>query len=215
MMYYIIINKKQEGPFSKEEIVQKGIDKNSPIWHEGLPDWVKASDIPDFKSYFLSKPPTRRNPFTNIKYKGLYILTAVLILFISGRCLYKSNSSSQNNDTVTIEMLTKQNFEQQKMIEELQKELNQNIDKNRSISDREMRNRIEIQRYTLQATLRDTESRLDKAKANLADVEDIHLLRMPWEKEEQVQDAKNTILKLETEINRLKISINKLAETGY
>lgn len=45
MQYYIIVNGSQLGPYSKEELNLQGITSETLVWHEGLPDWVKAAEV--------------------------------------------------------------------------------------------------------------------------------------------------------------------------
>lgn len=47
MKYYIVVNKEQKGPYEYEELSQIGLNINTPVWREGLPQWVKASQLPE------------------------------------------------------------------------------------------------------------------------------------------------------------------------
>ncbi|MDE6410200.1 MAG: GYF domain-containing protein [Muribaculaceae bacterium] len=47
MQYYIIVNGSQLGPYSKEELSLQGITAETLVWHEGLPEWVKANAVPE------------------------------------------------------------------------------------------------------------------------------------------------------------------------
>lgn len=47
MQYYIILNGSQLGPYSKEELSLQGITSETLVWHEGLPEWVKANTVPE------------------------------------------------------------------------------------------------------------------------------------------------------------------------
>ena len=51
MLYYIIYNNTQQGPMNKEELVKYGLNYNSDVWTEGLPSWVKASEIAELKIF--------------------------------------------------------------------------------------------------------------------------------------------------------------------
>lgn len=51
MPYYIIYNNTQQGPMNKEELVKYGLNYNSDVWTEGLPAWVKASEIAELKVF--------------------------------------------------------------------------------------------------------------------------------------------------------------------
>ena len=47
MEFHMIVNGKQEGPFSVEELAQKGITPESEVWAEGMSDWQQAGDVPE------------------------------------------------------------------------------------------------------------------------------------------------------------------------
>jgi len=45
MEFHLIVNGKQEGPFSVEELSQKGITPESEVWAPGMDDWKQAGDV--------------------------------------------------------------------------------------------------------------------------------------------------------------------------
>lgn len=45
MEYWIIIDNKHAGPYSASQLVDAGLDADTLVWHEGLTDWVKASEV--------------------------------------------------------------------------------------------------------------------------------------------------------------------------
>lgn len=45
--YYIIINDRQAGPFSREALRSQNLRPDSLVWRTGLPDWIKASELPE------------------------------------------------------------------------------------------------------------------------------------------------------------------------
>lgn len=47
MEFHLIVNGKQEGPFTIEELAQKGITPESEVWTEGMDDWRQAGDVPE------------------------------------------------------------------------------------------------------------------------------------------------------------------------
>ena len=54
MKYFIIQHDTQLGPYSLEDLKLALIDRNTLIWHEGLSDWTKASDLDELKEIFVS-----------------------------------------------------------------------------------------------------------------------------------------------------------------
>lgn len=56
-IYYLHIGEKQSGPFDIEELKQKDITKETPIWYQGLNDWTTAGEINELSSFFQGTPP--------------------------------------------------------------------------------------------------------------------------------------------------------------
>jgi len=47
MEFHLIRNGKQEGPFTVEELAQKGLTPESEVWAPGMADWQQAGDVPE------------------------------------------------------------------------------------------------------------------------------------------------------------------------
>jgi len=60
--YFIHNGKDQEGPFSFEELKQKGITSKTSIWFEGISAWTEAQNIEELKPIFISSPPPFEKP---------------------------------------------------------------------------------------------------------------------------------------------------------
>lgn len=65
--YYAIIEGKQAGPFSEQElsrlISEKKVFKETYIWKPGMPKWEIAEKLPEIiKLVALSPPPFQQNP---------------------------------------------------------------------------------------------------------------------------------------------------------
>lgn len=45
MRYWIIIDDRHAGPFSARQLLDTGLTADTLVWHEGLPDWVRAADV--------------------------------------------------------------------------------------------------------------------------------------------------------------------------
>lgn len=48
MTYYFDNSGTSTGPLSKEQLKGK-ISKDTLVWYEGQPDWIKASEVEDLK----------------------------------------------------------------------------------------------------------------------------------------------------------------------
>lgn len=56
MKYWLIINNRQTGPLTAEEIAAGGyLRRDTPVWHEGLPNWITAGDVEELAA--LLTPP--------------------------------------------------------------------------------------------------------------------------------------------------------------
>lgn len=59
--FYIIVNGKQEGPFTIEQLKSKGIQRESLVWTEGLDNWTKAEHVALLNDLLRSMPPPMPN----------------------------------------------------------------------------------------------------------------------------------------------------------
>jgi len=49
--FYIMVNGEQQGPFTAQEIINKGFSNDSYIFNKGLGDWKKISEVAGFSSF--------------------------------------------------------------------------------------------------------------------------------------------------------------------
>lgn len=49
MKYWVIFNNKQEGPYTLEQLQQYPLTMQTPVWHQGLPQWVTADRVPELR----------------------------------------------------------------------------------------------------------------------------------------------------------------------
>ena len=61
MHYYIAYENKQVGPFTKEELKEKRLTKNTLVWHEGLNDWTEAKNVSEIADLVSATPPPLPN----------------------------------------------------------------------------------------------------------------------------------------------------------
>jgi len=63
--YYVMVNGDQQGPFTQQEIINKGFSNDSYIYNKELGDWKKISEVADFSSFEKKneiKPQTSSKP---------------------------------------------------------------------------------------------------------------------------------------------------------
>lgn len=62
MKFYIIIDDKQTGPFSIDELNVRGLKPDTPVWAEGMSDWALASEVPALESAVIHGPQQNAVP---------------------------------------------------------------------------------------------------------------------------------------------------------
>ncbi len=55
--FFIHFQGQQLGPFSLEELKQKGITRNTMVWFDGLSEWKEAKDVYELSDLFRNQPP--------------------------------------------------------------------------------------------------------------------------------------------------------------
>ena len=57
MSYFIHDGTRQLGPFTIEELKGKGILNTTPVWKDGLSEWVQASSLVELNGVYIQSPP--------------------------------------------------------------------------------------------------------------------------------------------------------------
>jgi uncharacterized RDD family membrane protein YckC len=55
--FHIIVNGKQEGPFTIDQLKSKGLQRDTLVWTEGLDNWTKAEHVALLNDLLRSMPP--------------------------------------------------------------------------------------------------------------------------------------------------------------
>lgn len=53
MQYWINHNGVQSGPMDLDSLKQMGLTSNAYVWHEGLSDWVKITQLPELEGVYV------------------------------------------------------------------------------------------------------------------------------------------------------------------
>ena len=59
--YYIMVGSQQEGPYTKQEIIDKGFSKDSLVFNKSLGSWKKISEIENFAEINLENDISSSN----------------------------------------------------------------------------------------------------------------------------------------------------------
>ncbi|MEO8862633.1 MAG: DUF4339 domain-containing protein [Ginsengibacter sp.] len=102
--YFIYEGQLKNGPFNFEQLKSKSLSKETPVWYEGMQDWIVAGKLNELKEYFIQKatpPPLPKdlenntrsrneilNSFTHAEEnvhkprKKAYVIPAIVFVFI-------------------------------------------------------------------------------------------------------------------------------------
>lgn len=113
--FYLHNGTEQTGPFDIDDLRSKNINKDTPIWYDGLSEWTKANNIDELKELFktLTPPPfgeTKKTPppinkpteqasvtppTKNKKsYIRLIVAAIILVLIIGGITMMTNNPNA-------------------------------------------------------------------------------------------------------------------------
>ena len=84
--YYIYDGQMKKGPFDLEQLKLQSLNKETPVWYEGLKDWAMAGNIDELKEFFSPKiiPP----PFPKTYQKNISSRNEILNSFTDATELY-------------------------------------------------------------------------------------------------------------------------------
>lgn len=57
MYYFILVDGRQEGPFSIQQLAAKGINADTMVWCEGMEEWQPADHVAELQSLLLPEEP--------------------------------------------------------------------------------------------------------------------------------------------------------------
>lgn len=64
--YFFHDGNEQHGPFTIEELKEKSIKRETPVWKKDLKDWTRAGDLPELSQLFENAPPPfRKQPVSS------------------------------------------------------------------------------------------------------------------------------------------------------
>lgn len=62
MNYFILINDVQQGPFTIDELRQRGIQQDTLVWCEGMPQWTPAWQVEELKPILFGQTSQQAQP---------------------------------------------------------------------------------------------------------------------------------------------------------
>lgn len=104
--YYLHNGQESIGPFTKEQLKEQKITKETPVWSDEMIDWKKAGEIDELKIILLTIPPpiynSPKNEFVKPRKRSFlkYILIGIfLIAFVAIGSTIISGNYTNNQDT--------------------------------------------------------------------------------------------------------------------
>lgn len=52
MEYWIIIDGKAQGPYGVADMIRRGVTPSTPVWRQGMTEWVPAGTVRELAGYF-------------------------------------------------------------------------------------------------------------------------------------------------------------------
>lgn len=224
--FYIHKDEQQQGPFTKDELKDLKITRDTMVWFEGEENWKKAIEIDELKDIIKNIPPPiptsppiapplqtekqknedsdpasnttpGRNNTTLIVIVALFVILGGLGIYIYSNQQTKQMEIQRQLEEQNAKILEQEKIEAARLAEE---------EKQRKAAKAAQRQaELEALKYEYdQAVIN-----LRAAKIKLEEVQKFQLLRTSSEKQEQVQAQLEIIRSWEKEVDRLQKEIDK------
>ena len=229
--YFLHDGEKNIGPFTFNELKDKKITKETPIWDEGLEDWTTAGEVENLNSIFLLKPPTipqiKKTPppikkvdnkeqnqtVFGLKKNLLYPISGIIILIVISlifNLVQENKKEKINNQNIITERENQQYIIQQQEIEAQKKII---AEKERQEAKRialVKKQKLNEKKIEIEETIADFSNRLKEEEKNLVKAKAFQLFRTAAERKEDISLAENNIEHWKGEIQKLQEEIRKI-----
>jgi hypothetical protein len=223
--FYIHRDDQQQGPFSKDELKDLKITRDTMVWFEGADNWIKAIEVDDLQEIFKGIPPPiqTNSPVTpptlvnkrpkednkviidnKSKKKNtslIIVVVAVLVLGGIGTYLYTTQQAKQAEihqqlEEQRVKIQEQEEIEAARLVEQQRQE--------RAANAAQKEAELENLKYERDQAI----TNLRAARISLEEIQKFQLLRTAAEKEQQVQDELEIIRAWENEVDRLQKEID-------
>lgn len=96
MKYWIYVDGLQRGPFTIDELAQLNIKPDTPVWYEGLDNWIKAAESPGLAPLLNRYNQPAQEETVNVEYTEVDPRTDTII-----DSAYQPQQQSQSAYTAT------------------------------------------------------------------------------------------------------------------
>jgi hypothetical protein len=229
--YFLHDGEKNIGPFTINELKDKKITKETPIWYEGLEDWTTAGEVEDLNSIFLLNsptiPPIKKTPppikkvdneeqnqtIFGLKKNLLYPISGIIILIVISlifNLVQENKKEKINNQNIITERENQQYIIQQQEIEAQKKII---AEKERQEAKRialAKKQKLNEKKIEIEETIADFSNRLKEEEKNLVKAKAFQLFRTAAERKEDISLAESNIEHWKGEIQKLQEEIRKI-----
>lgn len=225
-IYFLHIDGRQVGPYSKEELQQIRISRDTMIWFEGQEHWQEAGTVDALSDLFRNQPPPfkkkqgdvpvhpnpiqseapMRNKATGkLKSSTLAGIIIGSVIFLLGIYMVYNNQEGK------VQALQQELEIKQKELHELRelmqaRELAHQEEEAKRIAEEERAKQLQKLTFRYNQAV----DKVEEAKLKLEKIKEFHFLRTFSEKEEQINTQMDIIKSWENEVIRLKAQLNQL-----
>ena len=148
--YYFHDEQIEKGPFLLQELKTQNLSRTTPVWYEGLTEWITAEQVPELNVLLQSPPPFHSErlsvppPFTvatptptyasfepqKRSYKMPILIAGVVVLGIVGWLMYNNQSQASQLEVQSTQIET-----QSTQLQQIQQEQQAKEEKKRQIND--------------------------------------------------------------------------------
>lgn len=224
--YFLHIDGRQVGPYSKEELQQIGISRDTMIWFEGQEQWQEAGTVDTLSDLFRNQPPAFKekqqdnpahtntihteeplsnNPTGKLKSSTLAGIIIGGVVFLLGIYLvYNNQQAKEQALQQELELKQKEILEQRELLQACELAHQEEEAKRIDVEERAE----QLQKLTFR--LNQAVDKVEESKLKLEEIKAFHFLRTFSEKEEQINNQMVIIKAWENEVIRLKAQLNQL-----
>lgn len=225
-IYFLHIDGRQVGPYSKEELQQIRISRDTMIWFEGQEHWQEAGTVDALSDLFRNQPPPFKkkqgdapvhpNPIQTeepvpnkasgkLKSSTLAGIIIGSVIFLLGIYMVYNNQEGK------VQALQQELEIKQKELHELRelmqaRELAHQEEEAKRIAEEERAKQLQKLTFRYNQAV----DKVEEAKLKLEKIKEFHFLRTFSEKEEQINTQMDIIKSWENEVIRLKAQLNQL-----
>jgi TonB family protein len=121
--YFIHTGTGQKGPYSIEGLKEQKINKDTPVWCEGMTDWQDAGEVEELRCLFTTTtPPPLHRPFRQSTIipeepekprnsKTMLIISGIAMIMALGGVVLFNSTNSQRDDNSTTDTTKKEKTE--------------------------------------------------------------------------------------------------------